>query len=150
MSFPKYEERVLQLKQLFSTCSSQEDRYKKIIELGAFIPPMPPENLQEIYLVPGCQSLLYLKVSVTQGLLSLEIHADALISKGLAAILYIVYNQLPVTILLQCAPTFLQDLGIIASLSPSRSQGFASIYLTMRQRVLHVLSTAPSSSDSIC
>jgi len=139
LSFSQFTTNVNHLKQLFATCPSLEDKYKKIIELASFLPAMPSNELKEELLVPGCQSRLYMKAVYEQDLLSFSMHTDALISKGLAAILYMVYNNLSLVTIVDNPPTFLQDLGILGSLSPSRSQGAISIYLKMQQIALHFL-----------
>jgi cysteine desulfuration protein SufE len=86
--------------------------------------------------VPGCQSVLYLHTHFQDGKLFFAAHSEALISAGLAALLIAIYtDSSPETILLN-PPVFLQEIGLLASLSPSRSNGFASIYHRMRQEAM--------------
>jgi cysteine desulfuration protein SufE len=131
---------IERLKALFTQCKTDEHRYKKIIELGSILPMMHPEDKHLDCLVSGCQSQLYLKASLQEGLFVFTAHSDALISKGLAALLYIVYNNLPPALILKTPLTFLKDLSISTSLSPSRSNGLMSLYLKLQQLALGFLS----------
>lgn len=131
------------LKKIFEQCSSAENRYKKIIELGSELPPIQEKDKVSENLVKGCQSQLYLKADLKEGLFLFTAHSDALISKGLAAVLYKVYNGMPPDIVLKCPPTFLKELEITTHLSPSRSNGVASLYLKMQQLAVKFLITDP-------
>lgn len=125
-----------EVKLLFLECQSEEDRYKKIIELGRQLPPLPevykiPENI-----VQGCQSTVYLKSIFKNGVVIFEAEADALISAGLAALLIKVYSGEAPEVMLKCPPSYLEELGISASLTPSRSNGLYSMHLRMKQEAL--------------
>jgi cysteine desulfuration protein SufE len=65
---------------------------KKIIELGRQLPPFNPAACTPANLVPGCQSIMYLEASLDHGRLMLNADSEALISKGLAALLIRVYS----------------------------------------------------------
>lgn len=125
--------------ELFSGCSSEEMKYQKIIELGRQQPPLSekykiPENI-----VQGCQSTMHLHSFMENGLVYFEASSDALISYGLAVLLIKVYSgETPETIL-KCPPDYLEELGVSASLTPSRSNGLYSIHLRMKQEALKFL-----------
>lgn len=124
------------LKTLFINCKTADERYKKIIELGASLPPFDAALKLPEYLVAGCQSELYLYTFLESGHLHFRAHSDALISKGLAALLLFIYqNETPET-LLKYPPNILKDLGIPQTLSLSRSNGLASLLIRMRQDAL--------------
>ena len=128
------------IKKLFATCTTEDEKYKKIIEMGRKLPKLEdfykiPENI-----VKGCQSIMYLRSFMKEGRVYFEVDSAALISAGLASLLLYVYNgETPETIL-TCPPTFLDDLGIQASLTPSRSSGLYSVHLRMKQDALKLLS----------
>lgn len=138
-------DRVEGLKKLFTLSITDEAKYTKIIELGSTLISMPPEDLIPSNLVAGCQSLLYLKAYLENDKLLFNIHSDALISKGLAALLIHVYSGLTPYTILKNPPTFLQELNLLKSLSPSRSNGVASVYLKMQQLAIKSLSSLVSS-----
>ena len=65
-------------------------------------------------------------------------HADseALISKGLAALLIHIYNEEPPEVVLTCPPSALEELGISHFLSPGRSHGLFSLMNQMKQEAV--------------
>lgn len=129
------------LKNLFSCCQTQQDRYQKIIELGRELPPMPPEDKIEENIVKGCQSIVYLSSEMVEGKIYFTAHSEALISAGLAAILIRAYSGQSPEMVLKTKPIFLEELQIIGSLSPSRSNGLANMFLRMQQDALKFLVT---------
>lgn len=132
-------EKQHKISELFNSCSTEESKYQKIIELGRQLPPLAPENRTERNLVPGCQSTMYLHASLQNGRVVFQAESDALISAGLAALLIAVYSgEYPETIL-KCPPSYLETLGISASLTPSRANGLYSIHLKMKQDTLRLL-----------
>lgn len=90
-----------------------------------------PENI-----VKGCQSTVYLHSYREGDKIFFETEADALISAGLAALLVMVYSGETAETILKCPPTFLDELGITASLTPSRANGLHSMHLRMKQDAL--------------
>ena len=133
------EEKIESLKALFSPLKSQEERYQKIISLGTTLPPFPEAEKSESNKVLGCQSLMYLSASFKDNVLFFNATSDALISKGLAALLIFVYSGLPPEIILTHTPTFLHELGIFTSLTPGRSNGLMSLHLKMKQSALKLI-----------
>lgn len=129
-------EKQEKMKQLFLACPSEEKKYEKIIELGRALPAFPEEDKRPENFVKGCQSNMYLTSKLDNGLVYFAANSDALISAGLASILLQVYSgETPETIL-KCPPTYLDDLGISASLTPNRANGLYSIHLRMKQDAL--------------
>lgn len=124
------------VKALFSTCITEEERYKKIIELGRELPRLPSEYKKAENIVLGCQSTVYLNSTLKEGFLFFEAEADALISAGLVALLIHVYSGETPEAMLKCPPTYLEELGVNASLTPSRSNGLYSMHLRMKQDAL--------------
>lgn len=128
-----------QVKALFSTCRNEEEKYRKIIELGRSLPPLSaacktPENI-----VKGCQSTMYLHSYYRNDKVRFEAESDALISSGLAALLVMVYSDEEPEVILKCPPSYLEELGISASLTPSRANGLYSMHLRMKQDALKLL-----------
>ena len=124
------------VKALFDACKTEDERYKKIIELGRQQQPLSEEYKRDENIIEGCQSTMYIHSYIKEGRVFFETESDALISSGLAVLLLRVYSgQTPETIL-KCPPTYLEELGISASLTPSRSNGLYSIHLRMKQDAL--------------
>lgn len=134
-------EKQNEIKAVFAACLSEDDKYKKIIEMGKKLP-----RLEERYKIPenivkGCQSVMYLRSFLKEGRVYFEADSEALISAGLASLLIHVYNgETPETIL-TCPPAFLDELGISASLTPSRASGLYSVHLKMKQDALRLLTS---------
>lgn len=127
------------LKATLFNCPTAELKYAKIIELGRQLPKLAIEHKIPGNLVKGCQSQMYLHAYMQNDLVIFEAESDALISAGLAALLIAVYsNEKPETIL-KCPPTFLEELGVQASLTPNRANGLYSMHLKMKQEALRLL-----------
>lgn len=129
------------IKKLFSDCYTAEDRYQKLISLGKDLPKMDPTLQIEENLVPGCQSIVYLSSEFREGKLYFSAQSDALISSGLAMLLILAYNGHTPIEVVQEKPLFIEELHISSSLSPSRSNGLANIYLKMQKEALKFLLT---------
>lgn len=123
-----------QIKVLFQECRTKDAIYEKIIELGkGLIQTILDYHKIDDNLVRGCQSLVYLHTECIENKLYFSLFSDALISRGLGALLLMAYNEEAPEVLLKCPPMFLDELNISHSLTPGRSNGFASMYLRMKQ-----------------
>ena len=115
----------------FSRIPSWEDRYKRVIEKGKSLPALPQELYDEKYKVKGCQSQVWLHAGVSPaGDVELKGDSDALIVKGLVALLLEVYSSAKPEEILTARADFLKDLGFEGNLSPSRANG---LYAMLRQ-----------------
>jgi len=133
------DKKIESLVEFFSSAGSAEERYRRIIDLGKGLDCPPFESFDDGMLVNGCQSRMYLRSELTNGKIFFHIYSDALISKGLAALLVLVYNGEDAETLVKSVPSFIQSLGIYESLTPGRSNGLASIFLRMKQEALKTL-----------
>ncbi|MDR2539846.1 MAG: SufE family protein [Chlamydiales bacterium] len=127
------------VKKLFESCITPEEKYQKIIELGKNLPPFPSLGRTSENLVKGCQSTMYLLSCLKERKMYFEVCSEALISAGLAALLLSIYQGEPPEVILKCPPLFLEELGLYAALSPSRSNGLSSLFLRMKQEALKAL-----------
>ncbi len=124
------------LKEIFINLSSRDEKYEKIIEMGRALPPLSPSARTQENLVQGCQSLLYLETTSKEGRLCFNADSEALISKGLAALLIYVYSGEPPEALFKEPPLFLKEIGLHQALSPARSNGLLSLYKKMQHEAL--------------
>jgi cysteine desulfuration protein SufE len=135
-------EKQNQIRAKFAACRTEEEKYGKIIEMGKGLLHIAESHKTPENLVQGCQSKMHLR-TLSEGekdpILHFQASSDALISAGLAALMIFVYSGETATTILQCKPAFLEDLGISASLSPSRASGLYSIHLRMKQEALKAL-----------
>jgi cysteine desulfuration protein SufE len=118
-------ERQRKLVEEFSRIPDWEDRYKRLIDYGKKLPEFPKELYDEKFKVRGCQSQVWLHAGLNPDLtVRLQADSDALIVKGLVAILLNVYSEATPEEILAASPQFLKDLGFEGHLSPSRANGF--------------------------
>ncbi len=133
------ERKLTELKNIFSSQATAEQRYNAIMDLARKLPPFPDDWKTPDRIVRGCQSTLYLHASFENGKLFFSTFSDALISAGLAALLTYFYSgETPETIL-KSPPLFLQELNILSSLSPNRSNGLSQIHLRIKQEAVKFL-----------
>ena len=125
-------ERQAVLSQEFQALSSWQDRYKHIIQLGKSLKPFDEQYRTDEYKVSGCQSQVWLQVSLQHGVLQMQADSDALIVRGLIALLFRVYNQLPPAEVLKANPQFIGQLGLTEHLSPSRANGVVALLKQIR------------------
>jgi cysteine desulfuration protein SufE len=131
--------KINELKKFFHNSATSESRYLMIIELGKKLPALPDELKQPKFKIDGCQSTTYVYSSLKDGKVHFKAESDALISAGLAALLIFVYDSQPPSVIIDNPPLFLNELGIHSSLSPSRSNGLAQMYLRMKQDAIGFL-----------
>lgn len=124
---------------LFEACITPDEKYQKIIELGRNLPPYPLLDKTPEHLVKGCQSMMYLRSYLKDAKVCFEVSSEALISAGLAALLLFVYQEEFPEVILKCPPLFLEQIGLHSALSPSRSNGLSSLFLSMKQEALKAL-----------
>ncbi len=125
------------IKKIFIPAHTLDQKYQTIISLGKTLAPYPMEARQPQNIIQGCQSLMYLHAELSAGRKMLFFaDSEALISRGLAAILISIYHEEPPEVVLTCPPSLFEELGLYAMLSPSRSSGLSSLFLSMKQRAL--------------
>ena len=129
------------LKEIFANCLTTEAKYTKIIDLGQKLPQLTPSHHLPENLVEGCQSVMYLVTTSENGVMSFKVYSEALISRGLAALLIFIYEGESPETLLKCPPDALSELGIQQTLTPGRSNGLFNLYLKMKQQTLNFLLT---------
>lgn len=117
-----------QIVQEFSGIQSWEDRYKKIIQLGKSLPDLPDEYKIEDLKVKGCQSQVWIKASLSdEQKVVFQADSDAMIVRGLVALLMRVYSDATPAEILSTNPDFVSELGLQSHLSPSRANGLVAM-----------------------
>lgn len=116
----------------FESLSDWTERYKHIIKQGRNLEPMDEQHKVEENLVRGCQSQVWLHTRLEDGKVIFEADSDAAITKGLVALMVRFYsNQAPGDII-AVNPTFIKKIGMQEHLSPTRSNGLASMVKQMK------------------
>ncbi|MBY0516280.1 MAG: SufE family protein [Bacteriovoracaceae bacterium] len=121
------QERIAQIKKRFGAFSDWEDRYKELISVGKEMPLYPEEERLEKFKVKGCQSQVWLFPKLVEGRVRLAADSDALLVKGIIALLVHVYDNCTPQEILSDRAEFLKDIGITEHLSMNRTNGLASM-----------------------
>jgi len=112
----------------FSLLEEWFDVYEKLIELGKQMPVMDEQYKHEANLISGCQSRLWMVAVLNDnGKIAYHIDSDALIVKGIIALLLKVVNHQPPEEIAAANLYFLDAIGLSSNLSPSRANGLASV-----------------------
>lgn len=117
----------------FSEIDDWLDRYAYIIELGNQLPPLDEKYKQPQYLIEGCQSRVWINAELTdEGRIHFEADSDAMIVKGIIALLVrVLDNQTPADIL-SADLYFIDRIGLSEHLSPTRSNGLLAMVKQMK------------------
>lgn len=122
------DERKQKLVQDWTGITNWEDRYKKLIQLGKEMSAMPEELKTEENKVRGCQSQVWIKTEKkSDGLIYFTGDSDALLVRGLVALVTGIYSQAKAEDILKTPPDFVKSLGFETHLSPSRTNGLYSM-----------------------
>jgi cysteine desulfuration protein SufE len=120
----------------FSVFDDWMDKYNFIIELSKELTPFDPENKTKQNLINGCQSRVWLNAEIADGKLVFTADSDAIITKGIVALLIRVFsNRTPVEIR-ETDLYFIDRIGLKQNLSPTRSNGLLSMVKQMRMYAL--------------
>ena len=110
-----------------------EDRYRYIIDLGKELPAMPEAHKREELLVRGCQSQVWLDWRERDGRVFFEVDSDALIVRGLIAIILAAFDgQTPRAILDFDIDGYFEKLDLLKHLSPTRGNGLRAMVQRIR------------------
>ena len=109
-------------------------RYEYVLWLAKKLEPMPAEQQTEAIKVKGCVSQVFVQGRLEQGLMRWQGDSDALITKGLLALLIQGLDGLTPEQVQSMDPAFIAATGLQASLTPSRANGFLNILRSMQQQ----------------
>ena len=112
------------------------DRYQLLIDLGSEQEPLPQEYKTDNNLIEGCQSRVWLQADVVDGKVIFRAESDALIVKGIVALLIKVYSGHTPDEILASEPYFVEAIGLKEHLSPTRSNGLVAMIKQMRMYAL--------------
>lgn len=118
----------------FEFLDDWEDRYRHVIDLGKAMPPLDDSFKVPALKVQGCASQVWLRPMVSAGHFDFEGDSDALIVRGLIAVLHALYSGLPVAAVGQVdAVAELGRLGLNDHLSAQRSNGVRAMVERIRK-----------------
>ena len=123
-----------QLAERLSSTSDPRKRYEYVLWLAKKLPAMPTELQTEERKVKGCVSQVFIASELVDGRLHWQGDSDALITKGLLALLFKGLGELTPAEVMDVDPGFITATGLHASLTPSRANGFLNILRMMQQQ----------------
>lgn len=121
----------------FSDLSDWMDRYAYIIELGSTLEPFPEKDKTPENLIEGCQSRVWVTAErLPDGKIRFQADSDAMIVKGIAAMLLKVLSSHTADEILNADLYFIDKIGLGEHLSPTRSNGLVAMVKQMRNYAL--------------
>ena len=111
----------------FSMFDDWDERFQYVIDLGKSLPLIDEKFKTEDNIIKGCQSKVWLHADEQDGKLVFTADSDAIITKGIIAVLIRAFsNQKPKDIL-EADTTFIDQIGLKEQLSPTRANGLVSM-----------------------
>ncbi len=108
------------------------DKYEYLIDLGRKLPLIDPAYKDADHLVPGCQSQVWLHAEAEDGRVEFTADSDAVITKGIIALLIRVLSGQKAGDIAKADLYFIDRIGLKEHLSPTRSNGLVSMVNRMR------------------
>ena len=117
-----------------NTTSDQRRKYEYVLWLAKKLPPLEEELQTNSNKVKGCVSEVYVLGELINGSIKWKGASDAVITKGLLAMLIEGLNDLTPEEVLAIDPEYIKATGLQGSLTPSRANGFLNILLNMKSQ----------------
>lgn len=122
-----------EIAETFEFLEDWEDRYRHVIEMGKAMPDLDPAFQVPAFKVEGCASQVWLRPMISEGRFEFQGNSDAMIVKGLIAVLHALYAGVPVAQVAAIdAPAELGRLGLNEHLSAQRSNGVRAMVERIR------------------
>ncbi len=112
------------------------DKYSYLIDLGKELPPVSEKTKSEKTLIKGCQSKVWLEAELVDGKIQFEADSDAIITKGIIALLIRVMSGLTPEEIMNANLYFIDKIGLYENLSPTRSNGLAAMIKQIKMYAL--------------
>jgi cysteine desulfuration protein SufE len=111
----------------FSMFEDWMQRYEYMIDLGKSLPLINPEFKTDDYIIKGCQSKVWVHADLEDDKLVFTADSDAIITKGIIAILIRVFSHQHPDAILNADTSFIDKIGLKEHLSPTRANGLVSM-----------------------
>lgn len=116
----------------FSTFDDWMDKYNLLIDMGRDLPAVDPKFRIKDFLIEGCQSKVWLHPEFDDGIITFTADSDALITKGIVALLIRVLSGRTPEEIISSDLWFIDKIGLRQNLSPTRSNGLLSMIRQMK------------------
>ena len=119
----------------FQDIDSQFEKLEILMDFADEVVPLPVDEWNESNLVKGCQSIAHIEVELVDDIVTIKAAADARMVEGLQGILTIAVNGNSSDEILALTPDFAEEMGLLNTLTPSRSNGFRTMFDMVQNRV---------------
>jgi cysteine desulfuration protein SufE len=116
----------------FSAFDEWLDKYDYLIELSEGLPAIDADKRNDRHLIEGCQSRVWVDAALEEGKVYYSADSDAIITKGIVALLIRVFNGHTPKEILDADLYFIDRVGLKENLSPTRSNGLVAMIKQMR------------------
>lgn len=120
----------------FSVFDEWLDKYDYLIELSDTLPAIVAEHRTDDYVIKGCQSRVWVDARIEQGKVFFSADSDAIITKGIIALLIRVMNGRTPSEIIDMDLYFIDAIGLGENLSPTRSNGLLAMIKQMKMYAL--------------
>jgi len=127
------------IKEEFAFFGDWSERYQYLIDLGRKLPPFPEASKIAEHRLLGCQSLVWIVPSGDASRLDFAAVSDSAIVSGLIFLALRVYSGRSAREILDTEPGYIADIGLAKHLSPTRSNGLASLLAFIRETAQRAL-----------
>lgn len=111
----------------FSMFEDWEERYQYMIDLGKTLPLINQELKTEEHIIKGCQSKVWVHAEIENANVVFTADSDAIITKGIIAILIRVFSNQSPSAILEANTDFIDQIGLKEHLSATRANGLVSM-----------------------
>ena len=120
----------------FSMFDDWMERYEYIIELGKKLPLIQEEFKTDDNIIKGCQSKVWLKGEQNNDFIIFTADSDAILTKGIIAILIRTFSNQKAANILAADMDFIDEIGLKEHLSPTRANGLVSMIKNIKMYAL--------------
>ncbi len=123
----------------FQDIDSQFEKLEILMDFADEVIPLPVDEWSESNLVRGCQSIAHITVELADNKVTIKAAADARLVEGLQGILTIAVNGNSPDDILALTPDFAEEMGLLNTLTPSRSNGFRTMFDMVQNKVKELI-----------
>lgn len=120
----------------FSMFDDWEERYQYVIDLGKTLPLIEEQYKTDDNIIKGCQSRVWLHAKEKDGTIAFTADSDAILTKGLIAIMIRVFSGQKPEAILEADTDFVDKIGLKEHLSPTRANGLVSMIKQIKMYAL--------------
>lgn len=130
MTIKEIEQEIIEEFEIFG--EDWEGKYEHLIDLGKSLPKIKEEYKTEERIIKGCQSKVWLHTEVKDGRIIYTADSDAIITKGMVALMIRVLSEQKAQDIVNSELEFINKIGLKEHLSPTRANGLVSMIKQMK------------------